>query len=157
MPSSSAPTPTPDPPQQRPGHRSPVDLPRLQRPDGQPWLALLADDNPINREVGAGLLQVLGLQVHTAADGHAVLAMVAATRYDLVLMDMHMPLLDGLATTRRLRAMPGVGGVPVIAVTANSSDQSRQACFDAGMNAFVTKPIDIRLLAAAVQACLPGA
>jgi two-component system, sensor histidine kinase and response regulator len=134
-----------------------ADLPRLQRPGGQPWLALLADDNPINREVGAGLLQALGLQVHTAADGQAVLAMAATARYDLVLMDMQMPLLDGLAATRCLRAMPGIGAVPVIAVTANSSDQSRQACFDAGMNAFVTKPIDIRLLAAAVRACLPGA
>jgi CheY-like chemotaxis protein len=130
-------------------------LPQLRRPDGGPWLALLADDNAINREVGAAMLQVLGVEVHTAQDGHEVLGMAAAARYDLVLMDLQMPRLDGLAATRSLRALPGMATLPVIAVTANSSDQSRLACQAAGMNAFVTKPIDIWQLADTLQRCLP--
>jgi two-component system, sensor histidine kinase and response regulator len=154
---SSASMPPIHPPGPGPGRPASAALPRLRRPDGLDWLALLADDNPMNREVGTGMLQALGLQVHTAHDGHAVLAMARTTRYDLVLMDLQMPVLDGFAATRGLRALPGMEVLPVIAVTANNSDDIRRACFEAGMNAFVTKPIDLRLLAAAVQACLPGA
>ena len=137
-----------------PDRWQPPALPHLRRPDGTAWLALLADDNPINREVGAALLQALGLQVHTAPDGVEALRMAASASYDLVLMDVQMPRMDGYAATRSLRAMPGLSGLPVIAVTANSSTQSRDACLAAGMNAFVTKPIDMRVLADAVQRCL---
>lgn len=149
--------PLPDPSEHPPGTLPGAGVPQLQRPDGQPWLALLADDNPINREVGSALLQALGLQVHTARDGHEVLDMAAAARYDLVLMDLQMPRLDGLAATRHLRTLPGLSTLPVIAVTANSSDQSRLDCIAAGMNDFVTKPIDLLSLAGALQRCLPGA
>ena len=131
-------------------------LPQLQRPDGSPWRVLLVDDNPINREVGAALLGALGLQVHTALDGDDALRMAAAGHYDLVLMDVQMPRMDGHAATRRLRALPGLAAVPVIAVTANSSAQSRDACLATGMNEFVTKPIDILRLADAVRRCLPA-
>ena len=141
----------------RPTDRRPViALPQLQRADGTPWRALLVDDNPINREVGAALLGALGLQVHTASDGDDALQMAAADRYDLVLMDLQMPRMDGHTATRHLRALPGLAAVPVIAVTANSSAQSRDACLASGMNGFVTKPIDILRLADAVQRCLPA-
>ena len=132
-------------------------LPQLNRPDGQPWLALLADDNPINREVGCGLLQALGLLVHTAEDGQQAVHKAQMLRYDLVLMDLQMPRLDGLAATRSLRALPHFGRVPVIAMTANSAEQSMQACMAAGMNDFLSKPIDIRLLADALMRWLPRA
>jgi CheY-like chemotaxis protein len=131
-------------------------LPVLQRRNGAPWLVLLADDNAINREVGVALLEALGLRVHTASDGDQAVQMVASGTFDLVLMDVHMPRLDGHAATRQLRALPGRASLPVIAVTAHISAQSREACLAAGMNDFVTKPIDIHLLAAAVQRCLPA-
>lgn len=143
-------------PERRSAALQAASLPQLQRPDGQPWLALLADDNPINREVGSALLQALGLQVHTARDGHEAVDMATAARYDLVLMDLQMPRLDGFAATRHLRTLPGMDALPVIAVTANSSDQSRLDCMAAGMNDFVTKPIDILSLANALRRWLPA-
>lgn len=131
-------------------------LPCLQGPGGRPWLALLADDNAINREVGAAMLEGLGLQVHTARDGQEALGKVAALAYDVVLMDMQMPLLDGLAATRAIRRLAHGGRLPVIAMTANAFDQNRADCLAAGMNAFVSKPVDIRQLAEALRHCLPG-
>jgi two-component system sensor histidine kinase/response regulator len=133
-----------------------ADLPCLLGPGGRPWLALLADDNAINREVGAAMLQGLGLQVHTARDGQEALGKVAALAYDVVLMDMQMPHLDGLAATRAIRQLAHGGSLPVIAMTANAFEQNRADCLAAGMNAFVTKPVDIRQLAQALQHCLPG-
>lgn len=135
-----------------PGH--PV-LP--QRPDGTPWIALLADDNPVNREVGVGMLRLLGLQVHTAEDGHQVLHKAQICRYDLVLMDLEMPGLDGLAATRRLRALPHLRQLPVIALTANAGADSRRDCMAAGMNDFLSKPIEVRVLVDALSRWLPRA
>jgi len=128
-------------------------LPR--RPGGEPWRALLADDNPVNREVGVGLLQLLGLQVHTAEDGHEALHKVQAHHYDLVLMDLEMPGLDGLAATRCLRSLPHLRQVPVIALTANVDTDSRRDCMAAGMNDFLSKPIDVRVLVDALSRWLP--
>jgi len=145
-----------DPGPHPPDRPSASDLPQLRRADGGAWLVLLADDNAVNREVGTAMLQLLGLQVHTAEDGDDALQMLTGTAYDLVLMDLQMPRLDGFATTRSLRALPGRHALPVIAVTANNSPQSRQDCIAAGMDGFVTKPIDILLLAVALQRCLPA-
>lgn len=136
----------------------PPERPMLpQRRDGTPWIALLADDNPVNREVGAGLLQLLGLQVHTAEDGHQALHMAQVCRYDLVLMDLEMPHLDGLGATRRLRAVPHLQQLPVIALTANVGEDSRRDCMAAGMNDFLIKPIDVRVLVEALSRWLPPA
>lgn len=126
-----------------------------QRADGAPWIALLADDNPVNREVGVGMLELLGLQVHTADDGYEALHMAQACRYDLVLMDLEMPGLDGLAATRRLRALPHLQQLPVIALTANCGPDCRRDCMDAGMNDFLSKPVDMRVLADALSRWLP--
>lgn len=131
-------------------------LPRLARPDGQPWQALLADDHPVNRELGVALLEALGLQVQTANDGHEAVDLAATGRYDLVLMDMQMPRLDGLAAARAIRALPALAGLPVIAMTANAFEHTREACLAAGMNDFVPKPVDIHQLAEALQRWLPG-
>jgi signal transduction histidine kinase/ActR/RegA family two-component response regulator len=103
---------------------------------------LLADDNPVNRDVALFLLEDVGLQVDTAADGLAVLERVQAAQYhyDLVLMDMQMPLMDGLQATHALRALPGWQHTPILALTANAFDDDRRACTEAGMNDFITKP-----------------
>ncbi len=146
----------PTPRHHAPDQRSASDLPHLRRADGGAWLVLLADDNAVNREVGTAMLRLLGLQVHTAEDGEDALRMLTGMAYDLVLMDLQMPRLDGFATTRSLRALPGLHALPVIAVTANTSPQSRHDCIAAGMDGFVSKPIDILLLAEALQRCLPA-
>ncbi len=103
---------------------------------------LLAEDNAINREVALELLHGVGLAVDTAEDGQQALEKAAANTYDLILMDMQMPKLDGLAATRAIRALPGWETKPILAMTANAFDEDRRACEAAGMDDFVTKPVD---------------
>ena len=107
---------------------------------------LLVEDNPINQEVATGLLQEGGLEVSCAMNGAEALAMLQAQPYDLVLMDMQMPFMDGLTATRRLREMPALAALPVVAMTANAMQQDRDDCFAAGMNDFIVKPIDPDLM-----------
>jgi len=102
---------------------------------------LLAEDHPVNREVALGLLSVVGLTVDAACDGQEALAALRAGHYDLVLMDMQMPRLDGLEATRRLRENPAHAQLPVLAMTANVFESDRDECRSAGMNDFVPKPV----------------
>ncbi|HVR48837.1 MAG TPA: response regulator [Pseudorhodoferax sp.] len=103
---------------------------------------LLAEDNAINQLVASELLKDAGLRVDIADNGRIALDMAQRRRYDLVLMDMQMPEMDGLQATRALRAIASLQGLPVVAMTANAMQADRERCLAAGMDDFVSKPID---------------
>jgi signal transduction histidine kinase/ActR/RegA family two-component response regulator/HPt (histidine-containing phosphotransfer) domain-containing protein len=103
---------------------------------------LLVEDNPVNQQVAREILRNAGFLVDIADDGQMALAMAAATQYDGVLMDMQMPVMDGLAATRELRRHHDATSLPVIAMTANVMPSDRELCLAAGMNDFLPKPIE---------------
>ncbi len=109
---------------------------------------LLVEDNELNQEVALALLHDFGLTVDVAANGEIALRKVQHTPYELVLMDMQMPVMDGLAATRAIRQLPGLHALPVIAMTANVMAGDRERCIEAGMNDHLAKPIDPAVLGA---------
>ncbi|WP_395699796.1 response regulator [Aquabacterium sp.] len=113
---------------------------------------LVAEDNPVNQEVVRELLRRAGLNVVVAGNGVQALEYLEAERFDLVLMDVQMPLMDGLQATRLLRRLPHCAGVPVLALTASAFAQDRRECREAGMNGHLAKPIDPAELNAALLA-----
>jgi PAS domain S-box-containing protein len=119
---------------------------------------LLVDDDDINQEVGRELLEDRGFKVDVAGDGAAALAAAAHTAYDLVLMDIQMPVMDGLQATREMRRMTGYGHgtTPILAMTANAFEEDRQKALAAGMNDFITKPVDPQRLFDTLARWLPA-
>ena len=112
---------------------------------------LLVEDNAVNREVASQFLQRLGQEVIIAVDGAQAVGIVADEDFDLILMDMQMPVMDGIAATRAIRELPGKARtVPIIAMTANASDSDRRKCVEAGMTGFQSKPISMAQLASIV-------
>lgn len=111
---------------------------------------LLVEDEAINREIVLGLLEDAGLMIDTAEDGLKAIELVRKDNYDLILMDMQMPQMGGLEATARIRQMPYGATLPILALTANAFAEDRQRCMDAGMNDFITKPVNPEQLFATI-------
>ena len=117
---------------------------------------LLAEDNVVNQEVALELLRSAGLEVDVVGNGVEAVAQGERGNYDLILMDVQMPEIDGLQATRMLRGTSGGAQVPIIAMTANAFSEDRQACLAAGMNDHVAKPVDPEGLYATLLHWLPS-
>ena len=102
---------------------------------------LLADDEPINREIAQMLLESVGLEVDLAEDGREAVGKAMAGCYDLILMDMQMPVVDGLDATRQIRRLPACMRIPILAMTANAFVEDKARCLEVGMNDFISKPV----------------
>lgn len=136
------------------GETMPAPLSFQQRPH-----ALVVDDNPVNLLVAAGLLQVAGFEVRTAAGGEDAIARCREHAPQLVLMDVHMPGMDGLQTTRRLRALQQAGVLTefrIVAATADAVDIGLPACMEAGMDGYLSKPLTLQAIEREVRRLLPS-
>ncbi len=103
---------------------------------------LLVEDNDINQQVARELLEDAGFVVDVADNGQVALEKASTASYDLIFMDMQMPVMDGLTSTREIRKLPRLKDLPIVAMTANAMEQDRIRCMDAGMNDYLIKPID---------------
>jgi PAS domain S-box-containing protein len=109
---------------------------------------LLVEDNAVNRRVASALLNAAGVTVRSVETGRAALQTIAQERFDAVLMDLHLPDMDGLETTRRIRNVFAPGELPIIALTARTLPEDRMRCLQAGMNDFLLKPVEREMLLA---------
>ena len=117
---------------------------------------LLVDDNELNQQLGSELLSSAGLVVDLADNGQMALDMLKEHTYDLVLMDMQMPIMDGITATKAIRASGRWDKLPILAMTANAMTSDRDRCLVAGMNGHISKPIDPHLLFEAMRQWIPA-
>jgi two-component system, sensor histidine kinase and response regulator len=118
---------------------------------------LLAEDDTTNQLVAVGLLEAAGMQVDVAADGALALEMVPNKDYEIILMDMQMPNMDGLTATRLIRQDERFSELPIVAMTANAMQSHEAECLAAGMNDFIVKPFDPGQLYSVIQKWVTGA
>jgi signal transduction histidine kinase/CheY-like chemotaxis protein len=132
---------------------APLPLPALADAASGPRRILLVEDNAVNRRVIVGLLQKYGHTIESAENGREALEALAKSNYDLVLMDVQMPVMDGLEATRRIRAMESRGArrMPVVGLTALAMKGDREICLGAGMDECIHKPIDLPSLLNAIE------
>ena len=121
-------------------------------PDGEALALLVVDDNAVNRTVAAEMLRKRGYRVEVARNGAEAVAATARDRYAVVLMDLHMPIMDGYEATQAIRAAEGDGPrTAIVAMTSDTLDSVREACFAAGMDDHLAKPVTGEALAAAIE------
>jgi CheY-like chemotaxis protein/HPt (histidine-containing phosphotransfer) domain-containing protein len=144
-----------------------IDLAPGDETSPQPMLAasgrslnlLLVDDNPFNQKVGRLKLEKLGHRVTVAGSGQEALTLLDKAAFDIIFMDMHMPEMDGLQTTAKIRGNEtGTNQrTPIVAMTANAGEGAREQCLQGGMNAYIAKPIEDRELLAVIATVVPTA
>ncbi|WP_420132550.1 ATP-binding protein [Rhodopseudomonas sp.] len=123
---------------------------------GRPLRLLIVDDNPTNRAVAGGMLNEFAIQINTACDGTEAVTAATNFNYDVILMDMRMPEMDGLEATRAIRAKGGaLATVPIIAFTANAFAEDKEVCREAGMTDYIAKPVRKNVLVDAILRALP--
>jgi CheY-like chemotaxis protein len=115
---------------------------------------LVAEDNVVNRELIREMLEAWGFRVVEALDGQQALFAIKTERPDLVLMDIQMPVRDGLSVLREVRSDPELEGIPILALTAYAMRGDSERALSAGFNAYITKPIDMPLLRREITRCL---
>ncbi|WP_295436790.1 response regulator [uncultured Thiodictyon sp.] len=144
------PTPTTNPAPTTPAAAPPPPAPTRYR-----GRVLLAEDNSINRKVASSMVRKLGVEVDTAENGEEAAVRCRTIDYDLILMDCQMPILDGFAATRRIRALDGAHRPTIVALTANAMESDRESCLAAGMDDYISKPFRLTDLSAAFERWLP--
>jgi len=129
-----------------------IDINKLKR--NYKKRALIVDDNIANQKIAAKALQKLGITTESANDGRYALTTAKTTRFDIILMDIDMPKMDGVTATQSIRTLPlAISQVPIIAVTGNVSEEMRQKCKDAGMDGFIAKPFSQEQLVEELDRC----